>query len=135
MLTVRPLNENDYDDILVDWWGDWGWIAPLKDFLPEGGTGGLMVMDGDEPVCAGFIYATNSKAAWCDWIISSKTYRKKPDRSRAIEKLVDALTDVCRRNGYRYIYALIKSKPLINTYIKLGFTQGDSYSTEMIKAL
>ena len=49
MLKVRSLSETDYDNILTKWWDAWGWTAPLKDFLPENGTGGLMVMDGDEP--------------------------------------------------------------------------------------
>tara|TARA_R110000764_G_scaffold170568_1_gene257544 strand:+ start:129 stop:536 length:408 start_codon:yes stop_codon:yes gene_type:complete len=135
MLKVRSLSETDYDNILTKWWDAWGWTAPLKDFLPENGTGGLMVMDGDEPVCAGFVYLTNSSAAWCDWIISSNTYRKKPDRKEAISLLIDCLTGVCEKQGCKYVYALIKSKPLIETYKKLGFTQGDSYNTEMIKKI
>ena len=35
--------------------------------------------------------------------------------------------------GNKFIYALIKNKPLINTYVKMGFTEASSYSTEMIK--
>jgi hypothetical protein len=72
-LEIRTLNSNDYDDILLKWWKDWGWDAPLKDFLPDNGTGGLIVYDGDTPICAGFVYVTNSSAAWVDWIVSSKT--------------------------------------------------------------
>jgi len=135
MLKVRSLSEEDYDNILVGWWADWGWTPPKKDFLPENGTGGLMVMDGDEPICAGFVYITNSKAAWCDWIVSSKTYRKKPTRREALSLLINSLTEVCKNQGYSYVYALIKSKPLIETYKNLGFTQGDQYSTEMIKEI
>ena len=135
MLNVRPLSESDYDEILVGWWNDWGWTPPMRDFLPENGKGGLMVMDGDEPVCAGYIYITNSKAAWCDWIISSKTYRKKPQRREALRMLVESLTNVCKEQGYKYTYALIKSRPLIEIYKSLGYTQGEKYSTEMIKKL
>jgi GNAT superfamily N-acetyltransferase len=135
MLNVRPLSETDYDEILVGWWNDWGWTPPAKDFLPENGRGGLIVSDDSEPICAGFVYATNSKAAWCDWIVSSKTYRKKPYRREAIEMLVTELENTCKANGYKYIYALIKNRPLIDTYKRLGFTQGDKYSTEMIKGI
>ena len=58
-LTIRQLNENDYQDLLVDWWNQWGWKAPEKDFLPDNGMGGYIVYDGETPVCAGFIYVTN----------------------------------------------------------------------------
>ena len=43
-LNIRPLEVSDYDNILVDWWNDWRWTAPTKDFLPENGTGGYIVI-------------------------------------------------------------------------------------------
>ena len=134
-LEVRKLVDSDYDDTLVKWWSDWSWEAPQKDFLPDNGTGGVIVMDGDEPICAGFIYVTNSSVAWVDWIVSSKTYRKKPQRKEAIDLLIETLTNVCRLNGTKYIYALIKHSGLIGTYEKFGYNKGDSYTNEMIKVL
>ena len=134
-LTIRPLKETDYNNILVTWWKDWKWVAPERDFLPHDGVGGLMVMDDDIPVCAGFTYTTNSKVAWVDWIISNKNYRKKPERGNAIEWLIEALTNICKSSGHKYVYALIKNKPLIEVYKSLGYTQADSYVTEMIKKL
>jgi hypothetical protein len=132
---IRPLKPSDYDEVLVGWWKEWGWEPPMRDFLPSDGVGGIMVLDGDEPVCAGFLYTTNSKVAWVDWIISSKEYRKKPNRSEAIKLLVDTLTNVAKNTGHRYSYALIKSPNLINTYEGLGYVKGDSYIGEMIKVL
>ena len=73
--TIRELNETDYESILVGWWKDWRWTPPPKDFLPDGGKGGFIVYDGDIPVCAGYIYITNSKVGWCDWIISNINYK------------------------------------------------------------
>ena len=95
----------------------------------------MIVLDGDEPVCAGFVYVTNSSVAWVDWIVSSKTYRKKPQRKEAIDLLIETLTNVCRLNGTKYIYALIKHSGLIGTYEKFGYNKGDSYTNEMIKVL
>lgn len=134
-LTIRRLNDTDYEDILLKWWNDWGWTAPERDFLPDSGRGGVIVFDGDIPVCAGFMYLTNSKVAWIDWIISNKEYRKKPLRKEAIELLVAALTNISTDSGSKYGYALIKSKSLIETYEKLGYIKGDSYTSEMIKVL
>ncbi len=134
-LNIRPLNETDYDTILIDWWKDWGWEPPKKDFLPLNGVGGMIVFDGDTPVCAGFTYTTNSAVAWVDWIISNKKYRKKPERGQAIEGLISSLTEVCKSSEHKYVYALIKSRPLIEVYKRLGYSQADSYTTEMIKRL
>ena len=135
MFDLRPLVESDYDDILVKWWNDWGWTPPKRDFLPNNATAGLMVLDGDIPVCAGFIYQTNSSVAWVDWIISNKEYRKKPQRENAIGLLIETLTGTCKNLGSKYCYALIKHRGLIETYKQLGYIEADSYTQEMIKAL
>lgn len=132
-LNIRALNDKDYDETLVGWWSDWGWVAPTKDFLPDNGKGGLLVLDGDVPVCAGFIYMTNSKVAWVDWIVSNRDYRKKPHRQNAIKMLVSALTLITQDSGNKYVYALIKNQSLTSTYESLGYIKGDSYTGEMIK--
>lgn len=131
---IRPLDENDYENILKSWWVAWGWQPPEKDFLPEDGKGGIMILDEGEPVCAGFMYATNSKVAWVDWIISSKTYRGEK-RKEAIKTLVHTLTNICKNSGYKYSYALIKHPNLLDTYTDLGYIKGDGYTGELIKVL
>ena len=35
----------------------------------------------------------------------------------------------------KYVYALIKNKPLINVYKKIGYEEASTYSIEMIKKL
>lgn len=132
-MEIRKLNANDYEDILVDWWKDWGWTPPQKDFLPEDGTGGLIVYDGDTPVCAGFIYITNSSVCWVDWIISNKKH--KENRRDAINLLIESLTNIGKLSGSKYAYALIKNNSLIKTYESFGYTKADSYTSEMIKIL
>ena len=134
-ISIRHLNESDYDNILVGWWGEWGWSAPSRDFLPNNGTGGAIVYDGDTPICAGFLYMTNSKASWIDWIISSKTYTDREKRKFAIYLLIDELTKLSKGLDNKYAYALIKHQNLIKTYEELGYVKGDSYQSEMIKIL
>ena len=134
-LTIRELSEADYEDILVGWWKDWKWIPPQRDFLPDNGKGGIIVYDGDVPICAGFMYLSNSKLAWVEWIVSNKKYTNRVLRKDAIELLVSKLTEICKMVGCKYVYALIKHPSLINTYKSLGYTKGDSYTSEMIKVL
>lgn len=134
-LIIRELNETDYDELLVGWWKDWGWEAPQRDFLPNDGKGGIMVMDDDVPVCAGFMYLSNSKLACVDFIISNKNYKKKPQRSEAIDLLIAALTQICKDSGSKYVFALLKHSGLIGVYEKLGYVKGSSYTGEMLKIL
>jgi hypothetical protein len=134
IFNILPINTNDYDDILVGWWKDWGFEVPPKDFLPDNGCGGIIVYDEDIPVCAGYLYTTNSGVAWVDWIISNKDYRKKPQRKEALILLIDTLTNIARNTGHKYSYALLKHEGLIETYESLGYIKGDTAS-EMIKKL
>jgi len=130
---TTPLQHEDYDNILKGWWKDWGWEAPSRDFLPQDGQGGVMVWDGDTPVCAGFLYNTNSKVAWVDWIISNKEYKKS--RKEALSILIQTLTSVAKNLDNKFAYALIKHNGLIGVYEQQGYTTGDSYNKEMIKVL
>ena len=134
-LKIRELNDSDYEDILVGWWKDWGWQHPQKDFLPDDGKGGIIVYDDDVPICAGYMYLTNSRVGWVDCIISNRNYTNKELRKDAISLLVSRLTDICGLIGCKYIYALIKNESLINTYESLGYIKGDYYTSEMIKVL
>jgi len=134
-LYVRPLTEEDYDKTLRQWWFDWRWTPPSRDFLPENGTGGFIVYDGETPVCAGFMYETNSKAVWCDWIISNIKYKDRNNRKEGLSLLIKRIGEEAERLDKKYIYALIKNKPLINVYKKQGFVEGSSYSHELIKKI
>jgi hypothetical protein len=134
-LKIRELNDSDYEDILVGWWKDWGWQPPQKDFLPDDGKGGIIVYDDDVPICAGYMYLTNSRVGWVDWIISNRNYTNKELRKDAIQLLVSRLTDICGLQDASTVYALIKNESLINTYESLGYIKGDSYTSEMIKVL
>ena len=100
---TTPLQHEHYDTILKGWWKDWGWEAPLRDFLPQDGVGGIMVWDGDIPVCAGFLYNTNSKVAWIEFIISNKEYRLKPNRDESIKQLIDSLISVAKNMDKKYL--------------------------------
>lgn len=131
-LDIRKIEEEDYD-ILVKWWKDWGWEAPPREFLPENGTGGFIVLSNDLPVCAGFMYITNSKVGWSEFIISSKEY-KGGDRSAAIDLLMEGMTSFFKKVGCKYVFTSVKNKALQSRYKKHGYTVNDE-SVEMTKVL
>lgn len=131
---LRKIKSSDYEDILVGWWKDWGWEPVQKDFLPENGEGGVIIFDGEVPVCAGFMYATNSKVAWIEWVVSNKEYDREK-RKEALILLIDTLNNISKESGFKYAYSVLKSKSLIESYESLGYIKGDSDFFEMIKLL
>lgn len=66
-LNARKLINTDYK-VLVDWWKWWRWPSIPKNFLPDNGTGGIMIQKENIPIVAGFIYYTNSDAVFVEWI-------------------------------------------------------------------
>jgi hypothetical protein len=133
-MEVRFLKENDYDT-LSKWWKDWRWTPPPADMLPQNGIGGVMVYKGDTEICAGFVYFTNSKTAWIEFIVSNFQYKDK-DRHEAIEMLINVLTKMVQDMGeYKYIYTSLKSKSLIDRYANCGYQLGSTNCNEMIKVL
>jgi len=131
-LNIKPLGDNDYDDILCKWWKDWRWTAPAKDFLPDRG---YMVYYNDEPICAGYMYVTNSNVVLLEWIISSFKFKNKDIRKEALYMLVETITSLARALDKKYVYSLLKNQPLINLYKELGFVDGGNNGQEMIKKL
>ena len=133
--TVRKLNSEDYNSILAQWWKDWRWTAPPRDFLPDDGAGGFIVYEDTIPVCAGYMYVTNSKVGWCDWIISNFEYKDKAKREEALVFLINVLTNTLKLSGCKYSYALLKSQSLTKHYQENGYIESGTYNKEMIKQL
>lgn len=131
-LNIIPLSYEDYDNILIGWWKDWGWEqSPARDFLPKNGEGGLIVYDNDIPVCAAFLYNTDSKVAWITWVVSNKEYKNK---TMALEMLISKLEEVAKLQGNKYIFTNNNHSWLIKKFINLGYSKGTT-STELIKTL
>jgi hypothetical protein len=133
-MEVRFLNDDDYKT-LSSWWEDWRWTPPPIDMLPQNGKGGVMVFKDGVEICAGFVYFTNSKTAWIEFIVSNFHYRED-DRHEALEFLINVLTEIIKETGdFKYIYTSLKSKSLVDRYSNCGFQKGDGNCQEMVKIL
>jgi len=131
-LNVRILNENDWDT-LCKWWEKWpDWVNPPKSFLPNNGTGGLMVEKNKKPIIAGFIYLTNSDAVLLEWIVSDPDYREK-DRKDALKLLITSAENACKELGKKHMFTIGRNTNLINTHKELGWTVDNSSSYEITK--
>lgn len=132
MLKTRLLNDTDYD-ILVEWWKGWpSWknAVPPKDMLPQNGQGGVMVYKDDTNICAGFLYTTNSKIAWLEFIISNPQYRGE-HRKEAIKTTIDTLCYMAKELGFGAVFTSVKHPSLIKYFKDYGFTIDSHSSYEM----
>lgn len=132
--SIRYLKEEDYD-VLCQWWKAWRWSAPERDFLPENGTGGFMVSKDGVDIVAGFIYFTNSKVCWSEFIISNFDYKDKEDRNEAFKILIHEINELAYSRGCKYIYTVVKNKNLETVYKEMGFSNGSIKVNEMVMVL
>ncbi|MCP1996649.1 hypothetical protein [Flavobacterium sp. HSC-61S13] len=133
MFKARRLQETDYDN-LIEWWRYFRFPAPAREFLPENGTCGLIIHKEGIDICAGFIYFTNSKIAWIEFIVSNPEYKDK-NRQEAIKILIRELGVVIKNKGYKAIYTSLKNPNLIKHFKAEGFSVGSSNTVEMIISL
>ena len=131
-LNIRKLKESDWDT-LVKWWDTWPeWVNPPKSFLPENGTGGLIVEKDKQPIVAGFLYFTNSQAVLLEWIVSNPEYRDT-DRQEAIELLINMAEEICKKQNQVHMFSIGRNKHLIETHKKLGWKVDSKPSYEIVK--
>ena len=132
-MNTRTLTGSDYE-ILSDWWKAWGWPVMAKDMLPDNGTGGIMVENKGENIVAGFLYWSNSKLVWLDWIISNPNADKKI-RKQAIEMLILTAEQMVKDAGSKYIMSISRSNSLLKIHEKIGWSIDKTPSHEMIKVI
>lgn len=135
-LSIRKLEESDWDTLVDMWngWDDWKGNNPTKDLLPENGTGGYIVEKNGKAVVAGFLYTTNSKACWIEWVVSDKKYRGK-DRKQAITMLIQGIESVAKASGFSVVFSIGRNKGLIESFEDLGYNVDKNSSHEIIKAI
>jgi hypothetical protein len=135
-LNIRKLKQEDWGTLTKLWnmWPEWKDKFPTKELLPENGTGGYIVEKNNIPVIAGFLYTTNSKVAWIEWIVSNKDYRED-DRKQALELLINGIEHVAISSGFNIILSIARNKGLINAFKDLKYTVDDKPSFEISKKI
>ncbi len=132
--TVRRLTEKDWDT-LVSWWKQWGFgFIPSKKFLPDNGTGGLMVEKENKPIASVFMYTTNSGVCALGWPLSDKDY-KQQDRQQAINLLNVACENVWKKHGGEFLFFWGNNKKYNKSLESIGFVEGDTDYSHLIKKI
>jgi len=127
-MKTRRLKESDWD-MLQEWWNGWpGWTPPEKEFLPENGTGGLVVEKDGRPIVAGFIFlGINLKIAYFGWIVSDPKYRNK-DRITAIEVLIKKAEEFCKSVGKTYLNSFVNKSSFSGFLVQSATSVSNSFT-------
>ena len=132
-MNTRTLTKSDWET-LSDWWKAWKWPVMAKDMLPDNGTGGIMVENEGENIVAGFLYWSNSKLVWLDWIISNPKV-SRDIRQEAIKKLILTAEHMTKQAGSKYMMSISRSNSLLKTHEQMGWNVDKTPSHEMVKVI
>lgn len=128
-MKARRLTEKDHP-VVKSWWEAHKWPAISRDLLPETG----IIVESDRPIVAGWVYKTDSKMGWLEWIISNPETTKE-ERSQALDELLQVALSEARDLGLTVLFGALSHAGLIDRYKKHGFSETDTNVTLLIRNL
>lgn len=118
---------DDYE-LFCEWWQQWGWTAIPYEFLPENS---IVICD-DKPICAVFLYKTDTPIVWMENYISDK-YTE--NRGGALDLLFEDAQKKVKEMGFSVIMSSVRHNGLARRLEKNGFIKADEGLTNYIKAV
>ena len=119
-MKIKRIEESNFDEI-SQWWLDWGLEIPDPDYLPHDSTGGYIVSKDGINVAAGYLYFTNARIAYVDFVISNIKYRKK-DRNELITQLIDYMVSHAIKVGCRFVWATSAEPGIVSKVKSLDYS-------------
>ena len=117
-ITIRPIKEEDYT-FINNWWKMIDKSPPPRNLLPENGLHGLMACKNGRPIVCTYLYLTNSKFGYCDYMISDSNYKGR-DRFEIVLKLMDMSIGTAWELGCEDFWFVTKSKGMLKRCKALG---------------
>jgi len=134
MIEIRQFDvAQDYEEI-CRWWDAHKWPCIPLDFLPDEGAGGRILLSDGLPIIAVWIYKTNSRLGWMEWMVSN------PDAPREIRRdapdlIIEDAIKYAKELGLGVLFTSIRVPRLIERLTKAGFQISDSNMTNLTKVL
>ncbi len=118
------LRKNHYE-LIEAWFKARNFPAPDPELLPPVGC---VVYSDSKPVCAGFLFETNTPCAVIAHLIADKSV-DKGERSNALNFLIINLQWAARERGFKTVMCSSNIKPAKDRFEALGFEKGDENVT------
>ena len=120
-IKVRQVNMDDYKQINL-WYKKREELRPKMILLPNDGLGGFIVEKNEKPIAVIYLYLTNSKMGYFDFLMSDPDYIEK-DRSEVIMSLFHWCTKKAILAGCKCVFVTTAVTGVINKMKELGIRE------------
>lgn len=121
-----PFENKDYL-MACSWWGAHEFGVVPQVCLPKTG---LVVYHGDQPVCLGFLYSTDSAISWIEFMVTNPEAGLR-SRVEGLDKLIKDLVQIAYEKGAKTIFTSSDNPSLIKKLGDHGFKVGDQNTTQL----
>jgi len=122
-ITIRPIKEEDYT-LINSWWKMIDKSPPPRNLLPENGLHGLMACKDGRPIVCTYLYLTNSKFGYCDYMISDTSYKGR-DRFDIVLKLMNMSIGTAWQLGCEDFWFITNDKGMLKRCKAIGAKVSD----------
>lgn len=126
-MKITQFNYRQHAEQVEAWGAKHRFPLPSKDFLPE--TGILV-----EDIAAGFIYLSNSKISWIEWVFSNPE-KSVEERREALDFLMDTLEKIGIAHGMKAIFSSAAVGAYKSILERNGYKETDSSMTHFVKPI
>ena len=126
-MKTRIFNLLEDYKLLESWWDAHGSYPPKPEHLSETG---IIVEDNEQPICAGFLYQTDSKICVFEFVVSNPK-AAKDKRNDALKRLIEVIQNLAEKLDYSLVYTSINVKHYINKLLNAGFMVMDKGQTHL----
>ena len=129
-LTTRDFEIKDHA-LVCEWWEAQNWPKMPLETLST--TGVIVEIDGT-PICAGWLYGTDSSIGWIEWIVADPN-SSKTHKNLALDELIDELVSRAQINKYNVLFTSVNHPKLQKRLERHGFGVQDVNFTNLVRRL
>ena len=130
-ILARLFDKNTDYQMISKWWELHGSFVPHEEHLPNTG---FVIEFNKLPVCAGFLYRTDSKICVFEFVVSDPEATKEV-KNVCLNELITQVTAWSKENKFSLIYTSIAIPRYISRLIEQGFIKADTGQTHMFKVM
>ena len=127
MVKAKRFDLSKHYDIIQQWWINHGSFPPEPEHLAPIG---VMVEVEGKPICAGFLYNTDSKICVFEFVVCDP-FASKNNRSKGLRHLIKRIKNLAEELDYSLIYTSVGIQPYIKKLKEADFKEIDTNQTHM----